>query len=75
MPRENALGEGVRTMFLSAQTIARYIVYVLRVFEEKQIFFFFYCEIFNKRSNNGWNKIFECVVRYISDTFDIFLRI
>lgn len=28
-------------MFLSAQTIARYIVYVLRVFEEKQIFSFF----------------------------------
>lgn len=29
-------------MFLSAQTIARYIVYVLRVFEEKQIFSFFF---------------------------------
>lgn len=74
MPRENALGEGVRTMFLSAQTIARYTVYVLRVFEEKQIFSFFFTVKFLIREAI-MNKIFECVVRYISDTFDIFLRI
>lgn len=49
--------------FCSKRLHNTYVVCIIRVFEEKQIFFF------NKRS-----KIFECVF-CISDTFDIFLRI
>lgn len=69
MPRENALacgereGKGLYDVPFCSKRLHNTYVCIIRVFEEKQIFFF------NKRS-----KIFECVF-CISDTFDIFLRI